>query len=131
MTVEPGKRNRLFCLLWWGNVGRDEGGARNAPDEGPGSRRRAEDEGRIEWAQDASSTSIEHVGVDHGRADVRVAEQLLDGAEVVARLQQMRREGMPKSVTGRGLRDAGSANRGVERTLQDRLVGCGGGICGR
>ena len=35
---------------------------------------------------------LQHVRVDHRRRDVRVAEQLLNGPDVVSALQQMRRE---------------------------------------
>ena len=34
------------------------------------------------------------MGVDHGGADIAVAQQLLHGADVGARLQQVRGEGM-------------------------------------
>ena len=36
------------------------------------------------------STVLQDVGVDHRRGDVTVAEELLDGTDVVAALQQVR-----------------------------------------
>ena len=45
---------------------------------------------RVERALDASETSIEDVGVDHGRADVFVSDELLDGSDVVAALEEKR-----------------------------------------
>ena len=38
----------------------------------------------VEWAAYAKAAAIEDVGVDHGGAEVTMAEQLLDGADVVA-----------------------------------------------
>jgi hypothetical protein len=57
-------------------------------------------EGGVEGTLHASSASVEHVRVDHGGLDAGVAEQFLDGANVIARLQQMRGEGVAKRVTG-------------------------------
>ena len=39
-----------------------------------------------------------HVRVALGRAEARVAEELLNRAQVGAALQQMRREGMPEGM---------------------------------
>lgn len=39
------------------------------------------------------------MGVDHGRCDVGVAEQLLDGSDVVAGFEQMRSERVAECVT--------------------------------
>ena len=43
-------------------------------------------------AADGGGAAVQDVGVDHGRRDVAVAKELLDGADVVAILQQMGRE---------------------------------------
>jgi hypothetical protein len=43
----------------------------------------------VEWAAYAARTAIEDVGIDHRGADVFVAEQLLDGSDVVAVLEKM------------------------------------------
>jgi hypothetical protein len=40
----------------------------------------------IEWADNPAPAAVEDVRVDHGRAHVLVSEQLLHGADVVARL---------------------------------------------
>jgi len=39
---------------------------------------------------------VQDMGIDHGRADVFMAEKFLDGADVVARFKQMRGKGMSK-----------------------------------
>src|SRR5207245_11738179 len=49
-------------------------------------------------------------------------EQLLDGPDVVAVLQQVRGKGMPERVTARVLEDAGLAQRALDGTLDDRFV---------
>jgi hypothetical protein len=43
----------------------------------------------VDGAVHAERTAIEHVRVDHRRADVRVPEQLLHGSDVVAILEQV------------------------------------------
>ena len=48
----------------------------------------------------APAASLEHVRVNHRRADVAVPEKLLDRADVVAALQQVRRARMPEAVAG-------------------------------
>jgi len=53
---------------------------------------------RVKRAADTLAPAVEHMGVDHGGAHVLVAEQLLDGTDVVACLQQMSGEGVPKGV---------------------------------
>src|SRR5262249_33737556 len=45
-----------------------------------------------------STASIGYVGVQLGRREVGVPEHLLDGSQVGASLQQMRREGMPEEM---------------------------------
>ena len=67
----------------------------------------------VEGTADATGAPIEHVGVDHRRADVIVAEQFLDGADVVAVFEQVCGEGMTESMRGRVLADArGARGRG-------------------
>jgi hypothetical protein len=46
---------------------------------------------RVEGAQHAPTATVQDMGVDHGGADVMVAQQLLDGADVVARLEPVGR----------------------------------------
>lgn len=43
----------------------------------------------IEWAGRATSGHLQYMGIDHGRAHVRVAKQFLHGAYVGAGLQQV------------------------------------------
>ncbi len=62
------------------------------------------------------------MGVDHGRADVGVAEQLLHGADVGAGLEQVGGERMAQGVDGRRLGDAGSGDGGLQIALQALLV---------
>ena len=55
----------------------------------------------------APAPSVQHVRVDHRRADVAVAEQLLDRPEVVAGLKQVRGTRVPERVAARRLREPG------------------------
>lgn len=61
---------------------------------------------RVEGAADAAGAEAEDVGVDHGGGDVAVAEELLDGADVVAALEEVGGEGVAEGVAGDSLRDA-------------------------
>ena len=47
---------------------------------------------------DAGGATVENVGVDLRGADVTVSQELLDGADIVACLEQVRREGVAKGV---------------------------------
>ena len=49
---------------------------------------------------DATWTTVENVGVDHGCFGVRVPQQFLDGPDIVATFQQVCREAVPKGVAG-------------------------------
>ncbi len=59
----------------------------------------------IQRAFDRQSAALEDMGVDHGGANVLVAEQFLNGADIVTTLKQMRGKGMPKGVAGDTLLD--------------------------
>lgn len=50
------------------------------------------------WAVYAMAASIEHMRVDHGRTDICVPEQFLNGSDVVAVLKQVAR---PSRASGR------------------------------
>ena len=62
------------------------------------------------------------MGVDHRRGHVLVAEQLLDGADVVARLRQVRREGVAERVATHMLDNAGPADSLLDRPLHQGLM---------
>ena len=60
--------------------------------------------------------------VKHGGTHVRMPQQFLHGANVVAHFEQMRRKAMPKGVATRRLQDPRLSNSGLDRTLNDLLV---------
>ena len=43
----------------------------------------------VEWAMDGQGTTVEHMRVDHGCFDVFVAEEFLDGANVIAVFEEI------------------------------------------
>lgn len=57
-----------------------------------------------------------------GGADVVVAEELLDGADVVAVLEEVCGEGVAKRVAGRSLGDSASGDGERDGALQDAFV---------
>ena len=65
---------------------------------------------------------VQNVRVDHGRADVLVAQQLLNRADVIARFQKMRGEGMPKCMASGPLRQSRRRNSLPDRFLNQRFV---------
>jgi hypothetical protein len=73
-------------------------------------------------APDAEPTSVEKVGVDHRRADIRVAEQLLNGSNVIAVLEQVGRKRMTEGVAADSLRDPGEPDGCGHGALNDGLV---------
>jgi len=57
----------------------------------------------IHGAVNATPTPIQDMGVNHGRADVLVAEELLEGPDAMPILEQVSGEGMLQRVAGCGL----------------------------
>src|SRR5262245_60936249 len=73
-------------------------------------------------ARDAEGSPVEDVGVDHRGAQVAVAEELLDGADVRAVLEQVCRERVSERVAGDALGDAGQACGALHDALNRRLM---------
>jgi hypothetical protein len=65
---------------------------------------------------------VQHMGVDHGRAYVFVAQQLLNRADVIARFQEMRCERMPEGMATGVFHDARFADGFLDGTLKNRFV---------
>ena len=59
---------------------------------------------------DAGGAAVEDVGVDHGGADIAVAEQLLHGANIGPVLEQVSGEGVAEGVAAGPLGEAGLAD---------------------
>jgi hypothetical protein len=62
------------------------------------------------------------MSVDHGRGDLAVAEELLDGADVLTALPKVGREGVTEGVATGTLVDAGRADGSGHGALHVRLV---------
>jgi len=60
--------------------------------------------------------------VEHGRADVLVAQQFLNGPDVIAVLEQMGGERVPERVAGSRFHQARPADGLLDGPLQDNLV---------
>jgi hypothetical protein len=76
----------------------------------------------VEGAADAGGAAVENVGVDHGGRDILVAQQFLDGADVVAVLEQVGGEAVAKDVWDDGLGDVGSSGGLAHGPLDQSLV---------
>lgn len=66
--------------------------------------------------------AIEGVGVDHRRLHVAMAEELLDGMDIVAILQEVDGEGLAEGVGGDASHEACVAGRLLHRALDCALV---------
>lgn len=77
---------------------------------------------------DTERAAVGDVGVDPGRCDVAVAEQLLDGPDVVARFEGMRRNASrtraSTNESSQACLYAGSAHGALERLLRHGLGRC-------
>lgn len=87
---------------------------------------------QIGWALDARRAAIENVGVDLRRADVTVSQKLLDGPDVVPRLEQVRREGVPRRLQWRARMVARtwSSRRGRDGNIVSRTRRPAGAVAG-
>ena len=70
-------------------------------------------------APDAGRTTVEDMRVDHGRVHVPVAQQFLDGLDIVAVREQVGREGVPQGVPAGPLGDAGPPDRLLDGPLEN------------
>jgi hypothetical protein len=77
---------------------------------------------RVERTSNSSSAAIKDVSVDHGRAHIPMAHQLLDGPDVVPAFQQVRRKAVTESMRGRGLGDAARRGSRSDGALDHALV---------
>ena len=73
----------------------------------------------VEGAQDSHAASVEDMGIEHRSADTCVAEELLDGSNVVAVLQEVGGKGVPHGLTGGSFVDA----RGGDGSFHNPLDG--------
>ena len=76
----------------------------------------------IRRAAHSAPPTVEDVGVDHRGPQVPVAQELLDGADVVTVLQEMGGEGVPEGVATRRFGDAGPPHRTLHGPLENRFV---------
>ena len=76
----------------------------------------------VKGASDAAAATVQDVAIDHGRGEIRVAEEFLNRAGVVAVLEEMGRERVSKSVGACRFRNSGREHGLPYRTLQGTLV---------
>src|SRR3990172_5425128 len=76
----------------------------------------------IEGAAHGQSAPVEDMGVNHRGPHVFVAEEFLDGSNVVAGFEQMRSEAMSERVAASGLSEAGQTHSVFFGALGDAFV---------
>ena len=74
------------------------------------------------WTDDAATAPIKNVGVDHGDFDVFVAEEFLDGADVVAVLEEVGGEGVAEGVAADAFGEVGGSDGLFECFLESAFV---------
>lgn len=72
----------------------------------------------IQGTPHALPAAIKHMGVNHRGRHIRMTEQFLHGADIVAKLQQMRRKGMPQAVAVDLFVDTRTLSGDLDRLLQ-------------
>ena len=82
----------------------------------------SEAEGVYRASDAAAAGAVQHVGVDHRRVDMLVAEELLDCPDVVTVLDQVGREGVAERVAVDRPLDSRAEDGFSHRTLDDPLV---------
>lgn len=60
----------------------------------------------ISGRADGTRPFVENVGVDHGRFEVTVAKEFLDGSDIVTTVEELRGEGVPKGVARHSFLDS-------------------------
>jgi hypothetical protein len=70
----------------------------------------------------AIGAALQHVRVDHGGADIGVAQQLLDGADIVAGFEQMGGKAMAKGVATNFFGETGVDDGRLDPLLEKVLV---------
>ena len=76
----------------------------------------------IERGTDGEATAVKDVGVDHGCSHVFVTQQILDGSNIVAVLQQMRSKGMAQRMATDAFLNGRFASRVFDSALQGGRV---------
>ena len=72
----------------------------------------------IQRASDGQSSFVEDVGVNHGGADVLVAQEVLDGSDVIPVLQQVCGKAVTKGVAGDWFDDTGYFSGIIDCTVK-------------
>jgi hypothetical protein len=73
----------------------------------------------VKRAAHPATTAIQQMRVDHRCADVSMAEKFLNGTNVVAGIEKVGGEGMPKRMNAAGLDDFCAPNRLFQSSLHD------------
>lgn len=77
---------------------------------------------RVKWATDRKASCGEDMGIDHSGPDILVAEQFLDGTNVVPLFQEVGGEGMSERMAACVFWNSRAADCSLDRALQDAFV---------
>jgi phytoene/squalene synthetase len=107
---------------WWG--GRRQHAARFHETIRPSSQREAYQARKsnaevVQGTWNALPALLKDMGVDHGRGKIVVPEQLLNGADVGAALEQVSGKGVAKCMGADVLRQTGTADRYLDGLVDD------------
>lgn len=76
----------------------------------------------VTWALYGAPASFDDMCMDHRSIDVTMPQQFLHGSNIVAVLQQVRREGMAERMAACLLGDAGITDGDIDSAIQSRRM---------
>jgi hypothetical protein len=76
----------------------------------------------IEGTSDTAAGFREDVGIDLGGGNLGVAEEFLDGADIVAGFEEMGGEGVAEGMATDGFGDLGELDGGADGALEDLFI---------
>ena len=71
---------------------------------------------------DSVTSPVQHMCINHGRADVFVSHEFLDSTNIAAGLKQIRGKGMPEGMTSGVFDHSGLTDSLLQRPLKNDIL---------
>ena len=78
--------------------------------------------GNVHWTRNPTIRLLENVRVNLRRRYIGVAEEFLDGADIVAGFEEVGGEGVAEGVAADGFGDLGELDSGANGALEDLFI---------
>ena len=76
----------------------------------------------VQWTANSSSAFVQNMGINHGGADIFVAQQFLHRSDIISICKQMGGEAVAKRMAGDGFIDPGHLRSFLDRFIQTALM---------